>query len=88
MRKEFIKNYLDLISKGTKIKLDLIKEHKKEINRLHRSIEKLQHTNSFNEDLIVRYQSTQDYFVQIIKEQEQDIDNLFLKIKSYEKQFN
>ena len=60
----------DLISKGTKIKLDLIKEHKKEINRLHRSIEKLQHTNSFNEDLIVRYQSTQDYFVQIIKEQE------------------
>ena len=78
----------DLISKGTKIKLDLIKEHKKEINRLHKSIEKLQHTNSFNEDLIVRYQSTQDYFVQIIKEQEQDIDNLFLKIKSYEKQFN
>ena len=65
----------DMLNKAREIEVNLKKTHSKEKNRLLKVIENLQVENTDKQNLINKYQLSQEYLIDLISEQTRDIDN-------------
>ena len=65
----------DMLNKAREIEVNLKKAHSKEKNRLLKVIENLQVENTDKQNLINKYQLSQEYLIDLISEQTRDIDN-------------
>jgi len=64
-----------------KMRINDRKTHKKEIEKLNKTIAKMADQHVFNIDLIQKYQSSQESAVERLHEQQQDIKHLLTKIR-------
>jgi len=70
-----------MLNKAREIETQLIKDHKKEINRLLKVIEKLQVEATDKQNLINKYQLSQEYMLGVVQEQTTDIDLYIQRIR-------
>jgi|DEB0MinimDraft_12_1074336.scaffolds.fasta_scaffold20235_2 hypothetical protein len=85
----------DMLNKANVERLKLVEKYEKAIDRLTKIIEKNQREIRSKDDLLVKYQLSQEYLAKLIQEQTIDIDDyqdkiraLGIQITSYEKKFN
>jgi chromosome segregation ATPase len=84
-----------MLNKANVERLKLVEKYEKAIDRLTKIIEKNQREIRSKDDLLVKYQLSQEYLAKLIQEQTIDIDDyqdkiraLGIQITSYEKKFN
>jgi len=84
-----------MLNKANVERLKLVEKYEKAIDRLTKIIEKNQREIRSKDDLLVKYQLSQEYLAKLIQEQSIDIDDyqdkiraLGIQITSYEKKFN
>lgn len=85
----------DMLNKANVERLKLVEKYEKAIDRLTKIIEKNQREIRSKDDLLGKYQLSQEYLAKLIQEQTIDIDDyqdkiraLGIQITSYEKKFN
>ncbi len=85
----------DMLNKANVERLKLVEKYEKAIDRLTKIIEKNQREIRSKDDLLGKYQLSQEYLAKLIQEQSNDIEDyqdkiraLGIQITSYEKKFN
>jgi len=84
-----------MLNKANVERLKLVEKYEKAIDRLTKIIEKNQREIRSKDDLLGKYQLSQEYLAKLIQEQSNDIEDyqdkiraLGIQITSYEKKFN